>query len=98
MLLPSSYQVLDEVVEVLAANPDIRVNIAGHTSSEGPIEVNRRISNERANTVKAYLESKGVDPARLTATGYGPDRPLNQGKTEAERAKNRRVELELSNQ
>jgi outer membrane protein OmpA-like peptidoglycan-associated protein len=56
-----------------------------------------KLSNERADAVKNYLVNKGVDPSRLTAQGFGPTKPLNQGKTETERALNRRVELKLRN-
>ena len=58
---------------------------------------NMKLSNERAETVKNYLIKKGVDPSRLTSQGFGPTKPLNQGKTEQERALNRRVELKLRN-
>jgi len=48
--------------------------------------------------VKNYLIKKGIDPSRLNTVGYGPNRPLNSGKTRAEQALNRRVEMKLSNQ
>jgi OOP family OmpA-OmpF porin len=57
-----------------------------------------KLSQDRANRVKAYLISKGVTASRLDAKGYGPSRPISTGTTEAEKAKNRRVELKLSNQ
>ncbi|MFC0775605.1 OmpA family protein [Terrimonas alba] len=97
-LQSGSFKVLDEVANILKDNPDIKVAIEGHTSSEGRYEVNMRLSEKRANTVKDYLKSKGIDSSRLTAIGFGADRPLNPGKTPAERAENRRVELKLSNQ
>ena len=97
-LLPASYKVLDEVAELLQANPELKVEIEGHTSREGAYELNKRLSLQRAGAVKAYLESKGVDGARLTATGYGPDKPVAEGDSPAARAQNRRVELVLSNQ
>jgi OOP family OmpA-OmpF porin len=56
-----------------------------------------RLSNDRAETVKNYLIKKGVDPSRLTSQGFGPNKPLNEGKTEQERILNRRVELKLRN-
>jgi OOP family OmpA-OmpF porin len=97
-LTAGSFKVLDEVAAILADNPDINVSIEGHTSADGTYAKNMVLSEERANSVKKYLESKGIDASRLTATGYGPDRPLNAGKTAAEKAANRRVELNLSNQ
>lgn len=97
-LLAGSFEVLDEVAAILGSNPDIKVIIEGHTSAEGAYATNMKLSVSRANKVKQYLESKGIDANRLSAVGFGPDRPLNPGKTAAQKAKNRRVELKLSNQ
>jgi len=97
-LLSASIPVLNSVVKILKENPAIIVSIEGHTSGDAIYNANMKLSQERANKVKAYLVSKGIDPSRLTAIGYGPNRPLNAGRTEAEKAKNRRVELKLSNQ
>jgi outer membrane protein OmpA-like peptidoglycan-associated protein len=97
-LLPASFRVLDEVAEVLKSNPGIKVTIEGHTSSDGKYEVNMRLSKTRAENVKKYLISKGIDGERLTTVGYGPDKPIVKETTEADKAKNRRVEMELSNQ
>jgi outer membrane protein OmpA-like peptidoglycan-associated protein len=57
-----------------------------------------QLSQQRAERVKQYLISKGVDASKMEAQGFGPNKPLNQGKTAAELALNRRVELKLSNQ
>ena len=89
---------MDDVADILKNNPEIKVSIEGHTSSDGTYDVNMKLSKNRADNVKKYLETKGVDSQRLTTTGYGPDKPLNSGKTEAEKVLNRRVELKLSNQ
>lgn len=97
-LLAESFKVLDDVAAILKSNPEIRVSIEGHTSSEGAYTTNMKLSESRANKVKSYLESKGIDATRLSAIGFGPDKPLNEGKTAIEKAKNRRVELKLSNQ
>lgn len=96
-LLPASEKVLDEIADLLAKEPDLKVDIEGHTSNDGNFNANMKLSNERASAVKNYLISKGVDPSRLTSQGFGPSKPLNQGKTEQERALNRRVELKLRN-
>jgi OmpA-OmpF porin, OOP family len=95
---PASYKTLNEVADILKANPDLKLTIEGHTSNDGVYEMNKKLSLARANNVKTYLVSKGIDASRLTAIGYGPDRLLSTGKTGAEKAKNRRVELKLSNQ
>jgi OOP family OmpA-OmpF porin len=96
-LIPASFKILDEVVEILQSNPGLKLSIEGHTSTDGIYDANMKLSQARANNVKAYLISKGIDENRLAATGFGPTQPLSTGKTEAEKAKNRRVELKLSN-
>lgn len=96
-LLPQSYKVLNEIAVILKQNPDIKLSIEGHTSSDGEIGANIKLSQNRASAVKKYLESKNIDPSRLKANGYGQTQPLNNGETAAEKAKNRRVELKLSN-
>jgi outer membrane protein OmpA-like peptidoglycan-associated protein len=96
-LLPASEKVLDEVADLLLKEPVLKVDIEGHTSSDGNFNTNMKLSNERAEAVRNYLIKKGVDPSRLTSQGFGPAKPLNQGKTEQEKALNRRVELKLRN-
>src|SRR6186713_2201493 len=96
-LLPASEKALDDLAELLSKETDLRVDIEGHTSSDGNFNTNIRLSKERAETVKNYLIKKGVDPSRLTSQGFGPTKPLNEGKTEQERALSRRVELKLRN-
>jgi outer membrane protein OmpA-like peptidoglycan-associated protein len=85
------------VAELLAKETNLKVDIEGYTSSDGDFNTNMKLSNERAETVKNYLIKKGVDPSRLTSQGFGPTKPLNEGKTEKERALSRRVELKLRN-
>jgi outer membrane protein OmpA-like peptidoglycan-associated protein len=97
-LTGASFKVLDEVASILTSNPEIKVSVEGHTSIDGTYKANVKLSKERAEKVKQYLQSKGVDSERLTTKGYGPDRPINAGNTEADRVENRRVELKLSNQ
>jgi outer membrane protein OmpA-like peptidoglycan-associated protein len=96
-LLPASFTVLDNVVKILKENPELKLSIEGHTSSDGLLAVNMKLSQNRADNVKNYFISKGIDASRLTAKGFGPTQPINNGKTEAEKALNRRVELKLSN-
>jgi outer membrane protein OmpA-like peptidoglycan-associated protein len=92
-LKPESYTVLDIVAQSLVANPQIRIEIAGHTDITGSATLNRRLSQARAEVVRAYLVSKGVAPTRMTARGYGPSDPIAPNTTPAGRARNRRVEL-----
>ena len=92
-LNPDSYTVLDIVAASLVANPDIRIEIAGHTDNTGTVAGNTRLSQNRANAVRAYLASKGVAPERMVAKGYGSTVPVATNTTAAGRAQNRRVEL-----
>jgi len=97
-LLPASLKVLDEVAEIFKQNIDLKLSIEGHTSAEGSYDVNMELSKQRAEAVKEYLITKGIEAKRLHAEGFGPNKPLNNGKTPIEMALNRRVELKLSNQ
>lgn len=92
-LRSDSYTVLDIVAASLIANPDIRIEIAGHTDNTGSEATNLRLSQARADAVRAYLASKGVAPERMTAKGYGPSEPVAPNTTREGRAQNRRVEL-----
>jgi outer membrane protein OmpA-like peptidoglycan-associated protein len=66
---------LDKDVQDLKENPKINVRMAGYTSAEGTVEVNQRLSEKRANTVRDYLIEKGIAPERITVIGYGRTRP-----------------------
>lgn len=96
-LLAKSNKSLDEVVSLLKADESLMINIDGHTDSTGKREKNMELSSSRANAVKAYLTSKGITENRMTATGFGPDKPVATNKTAAGRAKNRRVEMTVRN-
>ena len=96
-LKPDSYTILDIVAASLVANPDITIEIAGHTDSTGAVTTNMRLSQARADAVRAYLASKGVAPARMVSKGYGPTQPVAPNATPAGRAQNRRVELRQTN-
>jgi outer membrane protein OmpA-like peptidoglycan-associated protein len=94
-VLPSSFPLLNQVVEVLADFPKMRVSIEGHTDSVGGEASNMRLSQKRAEAVRDYLVSKGVSPSRLEAIGYGPTKPLMSNKTARGKAKNRRTEFRI---
>jgi outer membrane protein OmpA-like peptidoglycan-associated protein len=96
---PGSYPILDEIVRLLKANPDIKkLNIEGHTDDRGALEMNMKLSQDRADSVKAYLTSHGIDEGRLEAHGFGPSKPIESNATDAGRQKNRRVEFHITQQ
>jgi outer membrane protein OmpA-like peptidoglycan-associated protein len=88
-----SEDVLLAVVQVLTAHPEIKVRIQGHTDSRGAAALNRELSKSRAQAVLSWLASHGIDVARLTSEGFGPDKPIDSNETEAGRHNNRRVEF-----
>jgi outer membrane protein OmpA-like peptidoglycan-associated protein len=96
-LLSKSFSKLNDVVAILNENPSYKVQIDGHTDSQGADDKNQTLSESRAASVKDYLISKGIDVSRLSSAGYGETKPVADNKTAAGRAKNRRVEMTLSN-
>ena len=94
-ILPKSFTVLDGAVKVLAEFPKLPLTIEGHTSSEGKHEKNMELSKARAESVKAYFVSKGIDAGRITAVGYGPDKPVADNKTKKGKEANRRIEFKV---
>jgi OOP family OmpA-OmpF porin len=82
---------IQKVADFMRKYPNVNVTIEGHTDSRGNAAVNKSLSQKRADAVKAELVKLGVDAARLTAVGYGAERPIADNKTEAGRAQNRRV-------
>ncbi|GHU11061.1 hypothetical protein FACS1894185_3640 [Betaproteobacteria bacterium] len=95
VLRPESGAVLNDVVKIAKANPNLKFEIAGHTDGRGTDAYNQSLSERRAASVVRYLTQAGIAAARLTAKGYGKTRPLipETGDSEAARAQNRRVEL-----
>src|SRR5690554_2271394 len=90
-----SYSALDSMVEVMKQFPNAKFAVEGHTDSTGSDRINDPLSEDRANAVKDYLISKGIAANRLTAEGFGSKRPIDDNKTVAGRANNRRTEIKL---
>ena len=88
-----AYPLLDEVASILEKNPEMEVEVQGHTDNTGSAKYNQWLSEKRAQKVEDYLVSKGIDPSRLEAKGYGLTQPVESNATEEGRAQNRRVEL-----
>ncbi len=93
-----SFAILNSIASVLKSRPEVMVRIEGHTDSVGSAEINRSLSERRAQSVMNYLVKQGVDPDRLEAVGYGPDRPIALNQTPEGRAANRRVEFAITAQ
>ncbi len=92
-LMPAALAALRRVAAALEGLPGARWELAGYTSSLGGALGNRRLSRQRAEVIKAYLESLGVPAASLTAVGYGPQHPIASNRTSAGRLQNTRVEI-----
>ncbi len=91
-----SFAVLNAVASVLNNRKEIfLIEVAGHTDNAGVADQNRTLSQKRADAVVKYLVDKGVDKTRLTAKGYGPDKPIADNKDAKGKQKNRRVEFNI---
>ncbi|HET6278624.1 MAG TPA: OmpA family protein [Candidatus Polarisedimenticolia bacterium] len=88
--------VLAKLSGMLLVFPDMKLDIGGHTDSTGKADLNMKLSQERAAAVKTFLTEMGVEAARVMAQGYGPDQPVAPNDTQEGRAKNRRVDIKLT--
>ena len=94
-LLPEAHRTLRIVADAMRANRRLVVEVGGHTDSVGDPRGNQRLSHRRAEAIRLFLVSEGVDPERLSATGYGESRPIDDNRTTEGRANNRRVEFKV---
>ncbi|MBD3241121.1 MAG: OmpA family protein, partial [Chitinivibrionales bacterium] len=88
-----SYRFLDPIIKEMMEYPDIEIEIRGHTDSVGKYDTNMKLSQMRAESVMQYFISKGIDPNRMRARGYGPSSPIADNRTAAGRRANRRIEI-----
>lgn len=93
ILLSQSYPELDLVVSFLKSNPNVKIELAGHTDNRGIPSQNVKLSQARVDKVKSYLVSKGVAGKRITGKGYGGSKPIASNEAEETRQFNRRVEF-----
>jgi outer membrane protein OmpA-like peptidoglycan-associated protein len=92
-ITPESAIILEQSLKTMNIYPEIAVEISGHTDNVGKKSTNVKLSQKRADAVKAWLVSKGVDAARITTKGYGPDQPIAPNDTPENKRKNRRIEF-----
>lgn len=96
VLRPEGIAELDRVARFLQENAGAEIELSGHTSSEGGADLNRELSFRRVFSCKTHLVGAGIDPARITTVGHGPDQPVAPNDTEENRALNRRVEMKVT--
>ncbi|MFS4492615.1 OmpA family protein [Maribacter sp. 2308TA10-17] len=87
--------VMVDIIRILAEYPTAKFSVEGHTDSQGPAASNQKLSESRANAVRDFLIGEGIGADRLSAAGYGEDKPIATNKTRAGRKENRRVEINL---
>jgi len=90
---PASEEILEQAFNTLDQNKDVTVEIRGYTDNVGSRAANMRLSQRRADAVKAWLVKKGIAAERITTKGYGLDNPIADNKTPEGRQKNRRIEF-----
>jgi outer membrane protein OmpA-like peptidoglycan-associated protein len=96
LLLQESLPTLDKLIELLKKDPDLHIVLEGHTDAYGSQGAKLELSEERVERIKAYLVASGVESARIEAKGYGGTRPIAPNDTEENRARNRRVEIRIT--
>jgi len=95
VLKDSAHYELNAYSDFMAAHPETKINITGHTDSRGAAAYNQQLSEKRAQAAKDYLANKGISEDRMAASGAGESNPIADNATAEGRAQNRRVEVEL---
>ena len=94
-LSPASFESLDKLVELLKVKQSMRIRLAAHSDNRGGVEENRKLTEKRAKSVRAYLVANGISADRVAVIGYGGQYPMASNQTPQGRAKNRRIEIEI---
>jgi outer membrane protein OmpA-like peptidoglycan-associated protein len=97
ILTADSYPELERFCHLLSSNPSVNIELQGHTSNEGDAAKNMTLAEERVNTIKNYLVTKGINPARIRTRAFGSEKPIAPNDTEENRKLNRRVEFLILN-
>jgi len=92
-LYPDAKLEIDKLADKMTNDPNMKIEIAGHTDNVGDEMLNMQVSQRRANAIKMYLIQKGISTKRLTAKGYGETTPVADNTTEEGRTRNRRIEI-----
>lgn len=95
-VLPETVQELDVLVDFMKSRPAVRVRVEGHTDNRGPLNINKSLSLQRAESVRQYLIQRGIAATRVEAVGFGPTRPIGNNATEFGRSLNRRTEIVIT--
>ncbi len=93
IIKPESFEELNRLYDFLKANPGVKIEIGGHTNGLCSEAYCEKLSLNRANAVREYLQNKGIDPIRITAIGYGSKQPIDTNETPEGRKRNQRVEV-----
>ena len=93
VIKPESGPIIEQIASLLKNNADLKLSVEGHTDNVGTPQSNKTLSEERAKAVVAAVVELGIDAGRLTAVGWGQEKPVADNRTEDGRAKNRRVEI-----
>ncbi|MBS1951950.1 MAG: Outer membrane lipoprotein omp16 precursor [Cytophagales bacterium] len=96
VLRPESFPELDRLAAILKDNPTLQIELAGHTDNLGNAQALIKLSQERVDAVKKYLEGQGTDGKRITGKGYGSSQPIEKNDTEEHKKRNRRVEFKIT--
>lgn len=92
---PESHAELDEVAQMMKENTKMAIQLEGHTDNQGSAKANMELSESRVEAVKKYLTKKGIAKDRIKTKAFGGSQPLRNEMTQAERSKNRRVEMRI---
>ena len=95
---PQNFALMNKIIQAVKTFPNSTIEISGHTDSTGSAQVNKTLSQQRADNVAKFLvEVGGISASRIMATGYGSERPVASNETPEGRAANRRVEILIRN-
>jgi OmpA-OmpF porin, OOP family len=93
IIKPESRAIIEQIVQMMKSNPELKLSVEGHTDNVGNPASNKTLSEERAKSVVSAIVSESISIERLSSSGYGQDKPIGDNNTEEGKAKNRRVEL-----